>query len=931
MTHAAPELSKGDIQIELDRIFSRERRAFLAALYGRGEPGHLTAAGRDWVVVPTACEMELRARMPLSDSHTEQGRVFLVDWTDRPLPLDLSCRLAAAQIFQISRSTRLAGLFGARQAEPGLMESGLSRVLLSGEITGLKKVSGIRLTQADAMRRFLQAWANFPLGDKLTMAQLVPWCLRSNAGEALVQKAVESDAWQKLRAELRDFVWHEAGPAAELLWRAWEHNLASRFVQVAVLVEAHVRKGDAVAEGLLQGRLPELAPGFGTDLLELSRETDLTRWIDLPTLLEETFEHLDDALSLQLLQEADALIPQESFAPTRAASSYLPSGYEASECVLAASVDRLADEPSFETFIQLESALDEIKQHHLDTVIRTEDQRETRLMAARLAGYLVKRRQEPTPAAGYAYQPAIDLAQAYAAEGGFVDWCRGRLRAPLPFHTDLNAAIHRVLKAADELRRADDQRFSTAVVSWVEAGQPSNEVSAVDAVTRQFVGELLAKDSDQRVLIILMDGMSWAAAVQLLSRLETEQWAPILWRPKGYEARTHFPPVLASLPTLTNVSRAAFFAGRRDSKAGDKHTHEDAKRWATNKALIRANADAALPELILRNQLMDGESLQRDVRETIEGEHAVVGVVVNAIDEELKGSSQVMRDYSRTVIKPLAGLLNVASGTERVVLLASDHGHVLGDAMKPHGLPLPGKQVGGKRWRALGPDDVVHPFELELPRSAWRPGGTDRIAAIWDETVVHGHPDYGEHGGLSLSEVVAPAILIAPEWLARLRGDDGAGLETRPFLQPTWWELDVRPPRGERRLEPAPEVGQMTLLPDSARPPKPLSSLPPAQVMAPLVEALRKSKIFKVQIEVHSTSDVEKVLVWLSIIADAGDALSDRDFARRCQTRPHRVAGLVARMGMLNCDGYAMVEHNRSAQQVVLNRSRLLQQYGLEV
>ena len=123
----------------------------------------------------------------------------------------------------------------------------------------------------------------------------------------------------------------------------------------------------------------------------------------------------------------------------------------------------------------------------------------------------------------------------------------------------------------------------------------------------------------------------------------------------------------------------------------------------------------------------------------------------------------------------------------------------------------------------------------------------------------------------------------------------------------------------------------MTLLPDSARPPKPLSSLPPAQVIAPLVEALRKSKIFKVQIEANSTSDVEKVLVWLSIIADAGDALSDRDFARRCQTRPHRVAGLVARMGMLNCDGYAMVEHNRSAQQVVLNRSRLLQQYGLEV
>ena len=308
-------------------------------------------------------------------------------------------------------------------------------------------------------------------------------------------------------------------------------------------------KGDAVAEGLLQGRLPELAPGFGTDLLEMSRETNLTRRVNLPTLVEEIFEHLDDALRLQLLQGADALIPLESFAPTRAASPYLPSGYEARERVFAASVDRLVDEPSFVAFTRLQSALGDIKQHHLDAVIRTEDQSETRLMAARLAGYLVKRQQEPTPAAGYAYQPAIDLAQAYAAEGGFVDWCRGRLRAPLPFHAELNAAIHRVLKAADELRRADDQRFSTAVISWVEAGQPANEVSPIDAVTRQFVGELLAKASPQRVLIILMDGMSWAAAVQLLSRLDTEQWAPILWRPKGHEARTHFPRCsLASRP-----------------------------------------------------------------------------------------------------------------------------------------------------------------------------------------------------------------------------------------------------------------------------------------------------------------------------------------------------------------------------------------------
>ena len=122
----------------------------------------------------------------------------------------------------------------------------------------------------------------------------------------------------------------------------------------------------------------------------------------------------------------------------------------------------------------------------------------------------------------------------------------------------------------------------------------------------------------------------------------------------------------------------------------------------------------------------------------------------------------------------------------------------------------------------------------------------------------------------------------------------------------------------------------MPLLKDIGIPPQPRLSRPATPVLSPLVEQLRKTKIFKAQVDGQSATDVEKVLEWLSIIVDAGDALSDRDFAQRCHTRPHRVAGLVARMGMLNCDGYPMVEHDRAAQQVVLRRSRLVQQYGLK-
>ena len=94
--------------------------------------------------------------------------------------------------------------------------------------------------------------------------------------------------------------------------------------------------------------------------------------------------------------------------------------------------------------------------------------------------------------------------------------------------------------------------------------------------------------------------------------------------------------------------------------------------------------------------------------------------------------------------------------------------------------------------------------------------------------------------------------------------------------------------------------------------------------------ALRRSKVFKANADGKPESDIEQALQCISIIIDAGGALGDQEFARRCQTRPHRVAGLVARMGtVLNIDGYAMVEHDSAGQQVVLRKERLVTQYGL--
>ena len=55
----------------------------------------------------------------------------------------------------------------------------------------------------------------------------------------------------------------------------------------------------------------------------------------------------------------------------------------------------------------------------------------------------------------------------------------------------------------------------------------------------------------------------------------------------------------------------------------------------------------------------------------------VVGVVVNAIDDHLDSGDQVLFTWSIDRIKPLRELFKIAADAERLIVITSDHGHVL--------------------------------------------------------------------------------------------------------------------------------------------------------------------------------------------------------------------------------------------------------------
>ena len=929
----APRLAPADVAREIDRIFSKKRRAEVAALYGRGEAGTVEARGATWSVVPTTCELDLRAKMPPPGKLEFARTVFLVDWTEQPLPLDLGSRFAAGRIFQIAQDTRLAALFGARAADPALLGTGLAAVLLAGDVDGLKKVSGLRVERVDAYRRFLEAFAGLPAAGALKAPDLLAWCAENDLGRAFAARAEEGGAWDVLRTELRALVAELLGPLCGAAWRAWEGGLGARFLELAILVEAHHHTADPVADGLLQGSADALGPGFGGDLLGKGEPL-------AAGLLREALGVWSGPLHggdlRGLTANAESLLPQAGFETTRAASGWLPAGHADREGRLAVALEALAANPAPDHHARAVEAAESLGAHGLDTTLRDASARRLRTMVLRLGTWLAVQAQRSPPPSAPVFQPAIELARRFAEEGGFVDWARQQLRRPMPFDKPLQRAVQAVLAAADAARREDDRVFSAGVLRWVEAGKPAHDVLPIANVTRRLGADLLAGHPNRKLLVVLMDGMSWASAVQLMDHLESQRWEPVLWRPKGHKARASLPPVVVEIPTMTHVSRAAFFAGRSDKKLGDKSTGEDLKRWAGNAGLREANG-GELPPLVLKSRLMSGGTLADDVRADIESDHRVVGVVVNAIDDQLKGSPQILADYSTVPIRPLLGLLQAADAADRVVLLASDHGHVPGDALSKHGEVLDGAADSGARWRELEAGEEPLPFERRLPDACWRRKTHQGMAVVWDDSVAHRYPKAGEHGGLSLAEAVAPAILIARDWLHGVQGDDA--LQTRPFPHPAWWDLRLDA-GGVSAAAPAPKkappkVGK-TLSMFSTPAPAPAEA-PAPRGEAELVKALRASPVFAANVLARDESPeaqrkVEDVLRWLDVLAAAPDgALPDKEFARRCGIRARRLAGRVAEMGILNADGFAMVEHDTAGGQIRLHRERLVQMYGLKL
>jgi hypothetical protein len=292
-----------------------------------------------------------------------------------------------------------------------------------------------------------------------------------------------------------------------------------------------------------------------------------------------------------------------------------------------------------------------------------------------------------------------------------------------------------------------------------------------------------------------------------------------------------------------------------------------------------------------------GTELSAVVREAIaSSEQRVVGVVVNAVDDHLSGPEQVRPEWSLDYFSPhVAALLREAETSGRVLIIGSDHGHVLDADTEARRADL------GDRYRSS--DTPASAGELIIEGGRVDASIGSRIVVPWSERIRYGSRKNGYHGGISPQEVVVPVCVMARA------GFSLDGWNESWIVPPEWW---------------TPQVRQQGVLFAARAPEK--------QPSFEWIERLLKSRTFKAQKELvgrGAPSDAE-VRQTLEVIAALGRKLTlDALGQRLAMPRVRLTARVAAVRRLLNLEGYSVLKHDYDSDTVELDLETLRKQFEL--
>jgi len=290
-------------------------------------------------------------------------------------------------------------------------------------------------------------------------------------------------------------------------------------------------------------------------------------------------------------------------------------------------------------------------------------------------------------------------AEAYAAEGSWVDWARYKIRAGSP-SGPLAAALQKIGGEVQARREAEDERFGRLIREWTRGGISLSRIIAVERLIETYIADIDLNKNP--LLVVIMDGMSYAVARELERDFPAARWIPR--SPDGRE----LPPAVAALPSVTQVSRYSLLAG----KLGTGAQNAEVRDFTANPAFRNAGE----PVLFHKSDLASLGDLSTSpvIQKIADSKQRVVGVVINAVDDQLGGADQLNQEWSLEYLPVLRILLAEAATAQRVVILTSDHGHKLD--LQYGGNPRAPHHGGATPQECLVPVYVLAVPSAELPK-----------------------------------------------------------------------------------------------------------------------------------------------------------------------------------------------------------------------
>jgi len=840
---------------------------------------------------PLAMRQALR-EVPDADDTTT---ILVTPLEDKELSEDILLRLAKRRVIPLDSWQTVRSLFQAQTVDPAIASQGW----LASMLVDLLPPEGYPAAKGG----FLDAETVWPL--------LLHYGLGLPAGTpdptTLLKWSLQPEASGRLRA------------MGDAFYEAASTWLAARVGPIAELVlscVARLERPDAVPLGLAAGvvyheaatgKLERAAGKLEERFFGRAKPPEVSliqRWAIAATEVARSLQHTDQRVQRQTLQRADEILAEVQAEGFAYLSDVLPVGFNQRLTHFGERLSDVLDRKAWKELDNLAEAQRAIRGHD-------QSAKETRrLQRAEMAVRLVRWLGERSGQTGSQSGSLAEAAVVHLREGGFVDWARLCLRSGDAVRV-LSEAYAKLFEVVTEIRESDAQRFARLLTDWTAADSLAEEVVPVEHVLEEVVAPLAAKNP---VLLIVMDGMSAAVCRELLADLDRYEWVPLC-----EEGRDYVRPGIATIPSVTEFSRTSLLTGNlRPGAAADERAG-----FAEHPALVGCCRSGYPPVLFHKPTLQENEDavLAADVRKEIASAHRkIVGVVVNAVDDNLLKGGQMDTQWTRDEIRVLPALLHEARMARRVVVLVSDHGHVLDS----HTELRPGE--GGERWREARGEPADDELQVEGRRVLVE---GRRLIAPWTERVRYGGMKNGYHGGLTPQEMVIPVVVLA--------GDDKypAGWHEQPVDIPTWWDepspAEPVAPQPPPKLKPSePEPGMLFDIHGAEESPEePMQEGEPSPVW---VQRLLASAVFMQQKQLggRGLPGDEVFSKLLSTLDEKGGKMTSVALARALEFPALRLPGLLAKVQrVLNIDGYAVLSRDDASDTVELNRELLLRQFDL--